>query len=835
MNNTQFDFSDAVTAVRQRKYHIAAGLLVLLFLFAGMYSLNTMLLYTPDSARYIAWANSLSHGNGFTDYTSPEASRYVVHAPLYSVLIAPIAYWAPSDIVAMKAVNIFIAAGLSLLMFIMVRKQYDPGTALFAAALFLAHPFVIILSTQILSEILFGFFFILLLYLLSNDAGGLKIDRNFYGILAALIGSVFSREVGLVTIAIVTVYFAYRKQYTKAIIVFFLPVILYSAWYIRNEVYYGTIEEPALRNAALFFGNVLTSENSSLFDEFLRRIALNSRYYAEQIFNFTFSSVYTPGDGAFPTPWMSLVDGTSKMLTAASHFILSFSILFGVISIALAAYGAWRDVRRQEYGILILLFFIAYTLVIVLYPVFDIRFLFPIFLLMILWIVSALYAIVSGRSNVVKAAVYTGMMVCLAPGILWSATFFVTQHKLIDDPRGTFMVTENETEWTRHSQISLPAAAEWLNTHAADSGVILSQYKELAFFLSSHKVITLGSLESVSSFNSAIRDYDIHYIVCLKNKSGWRDYEYQIGLNTEYSFMQMYSDGTAEIYKVLLYDKNIANIGRYAQLFDDMKHNRYASADTFIRNNDPATQKNIHLMYTALLIKHAIGQLDSVRYYKDRMYEKQQGLMFAQLASYHQSILDLIRRYQTTSMTDFQRADHLLAIGIKYWSCDLNTLALGYIRQSRVEDSTFALAYVYDFVVSFQQQDSLSGFRAYNRLKQVFPNAELTLKMDSMVNAINKIKTATTDEIRSEYYEILFNLYQNFGFFEIALDHGQKSLDLTSDRISIQVKMSILYEKRKKYFPAFSILQKINQNSWNTVNIDSLKNVMNNRLYLTKY
>ena len=522
MTNKNLGVSALRMLMQKWKYHIAVGILILLFIVACIHSLNTLLLYTPDSARYIAWANSLSLFKGFTDYTSPEASRYVVHSPLYSILLAPIAYGAPSDIVAMKGLNIFIAAALILLIFTSVRKNYSPGVALFAAVMFSVHPFVIILTTQILSELLFGFFFVLLLYLLSKDSGGLKIDLNFYGILAAVIGSVFSREVGLITIFIVTGYFAYRKQYSKAIIALFLPIILYSAWYIRNEVYYGTIEEPALRNASLFFSNVLTSENSSLIDEFLHRIVLNGRYYSEHLFNFAFSSVFNTGEGAFATPWMSLVDGTSEILSVASRTVLLFSFILGVISIAMAAYGAWSDFNRKKRDTLALLFFVSYSLVLVLYPVFDIRFLFPVYLLCILWFASALHTIMKGRSKRVKALLITGVMICMVPGILWSATFVITQHKLIDDPRGTFMASDNENEWTRHSQIALPGVAQWLNTHANDSGVVLSQYKELAFFLASHKVVTLGSLESVSSFTGAIRDYDIHYVVTLKNKTRCR-------------------------------------------------------------------------------------------------------------------------------------------------------------------------------------------------------------------------------------------------------------------------------------------------------------------------
>jgi len=65
------------------------ALLCILFFAAGLASLNTMVVYTPDSARYLIWANSLAKFSGFEDSSAPELSRYVVHGPLYSVMLAP--------------------------------------------------------------------------------------------------------------------------------------------------------------------------------------------------------------------------------------------------------------------------------------------------------------------------------------------------------------------------------------------------------------------------------------------------------------------------------------------------------------------------------------------------------------------------------------------------------------------------------------------------------------------------------------------------------------------------------------------------------------------------
>ncbi|HCA80687.1 MAG TPA: hypothetical protein DEP53_13245, partial [Bacteroidetes bacterium] len=67
-------------------------LLCAIFLAFSLWIVNDCILYTPDSARYIIWAQSLASFDGFHDATSPESTRYVVHAPLYPILLAPLGW-----------------------------------------------------------------------------------------------------------------------------------------------------------------------------------------------------------------------------------------------------------------------------------------------------------------------------------------------------------------------------------------------------------------------------------------------------------------------------------------------------------------------------------------------------------------------------------------------------------------------------------------------------------------------------------------------------------------------------------------------------------------------
>ncbi len=77
------------------KKHFAAILFLIVFFVMGIPSLNQLLMYTPDCARYLAWSNALAQWKGFLDIAAAEPMRYVIHAPLYPLLLVPAAWIAP--------------------------------------------------------------------------------------------------------------------------------------------------------------------------------------------------------------------------------------------------------------------------------------------------------------------------------------------------------------------------------------------------------------------------------------------------------------------------------------------------------------------------------------------------------------------------------------------------------------------------------------------------------------------------------------------------------------------------------------------------------------------
>lgn len=812
------------------KNYGALGVLVLLFVLAGVYSLNDLFFYTPDSARYVAWSQSLSGGNGFTDYTSPEATRYVVHAPLYPLLLAPVAGLFPGSVIALKYLNVILAAIAMMLLYAIVRRQERPSAAFIAAALFAIHPFVNIFSTQLLTEILFGLFFLLLLFLLSRENDDPAIRMNFLFLVAAVTGCVFSREIGLISIVIVTGYYAFRKQHTKAIVAFFVPVILYLIWYIRNEVYYGSIENLDLRNSVLFLSNIYTSAESGFGVEMWTRLTSNSRYYLKELFIILFASPYNVFDHSYNVPWMLLVNQEAPSLRYVMAVIGVLKWITIPAGIALVGGGMLLEMRREKKWNVKFIFLGMFLVVILAYPVMDTRFLFPILLLFLLWTARAAGVLLSHNLRSMRIGTFCSIIVLSIPHLIWTSNFIDTQHRLRQDPLGTFMQSSDTGVAVNRKQIVEPLAAEWLNRHIDSGEVIIYPRKELALYVNDATVIIVKELSSLKSFNHTIRDYGVRYVVSGIDIAGWRDYEYQIGLNTEYSFERVFENGACEIFRVRPATPEIRNTGRYADIFEQMRAGNDSLVNDYFKRNGLLVAGSPIAAYWAMVNKHSIGELDSVRQYARLLSMVPQGLLYARNISKHLTAINY--RTQLAGVWNPQhRSNLLMALGITYWELDMDRISMSYFRKSLEADSSSALSYVYNILLAYRSRDTLYAEEVSQKFTANFPDAELSERMGGLVRSYSVLRTAADPKYKSAVLEEISDSYAQLGFYDFAIDNALLALRFDPDRSALYYKLGLIYDRINKHHSSMTILRRGDQIANHDGRIDSLLQVQKMKLY----
>ncbi len=418
------------------------------------------------------------------------------------------------------------------------------------------------------------------------------------------------------------------------------------------------------------------------------------------------------------------------------------------------------------------------------------------------------------------------------PNLVWTINFIDTQHRLAGDPMGTFLDLKDSTGNFRHIQLALPQTGDWLNSQNDSSQVILSPYKELAFYLNHKTVFVLNRITPTSIFNQVVQDYDVHYVVLNKDIYGWRDYEIQFEFNKQYSFQCVFDSGSIGIYKVMPKTLGSGDSGKYSLLISEMKNKNYSAVDFYFTNNRNIVNYHADLLYLNVLNKHYQGQLDSVSILLERLYTKPQGLSYSRLASVHQTLISRRALLDKVPFSDY-RSNILMNLGITYWQIDMKDVALKYYQQCISEDSTVALAYVYKIIFSMQENDTVTAIKTYQRMRSVFPTAELTEKMDSIMMYHSLYRKAVSSKIKAEALEGIFDMYQFLGFTTTAIEIASKGLMIDPERISLYKKLGILYEKEYEYFPALMNLNqyalRYNSDSIVATRIISLKR----KLYLS--
>src|SRR5262245_62372747 len=101
---------------------------VLFVTVIALLSLDTQLKLQQDSATYITLARSISTGGGYRDLFLVDRPRHAQYPPVLPLLLAPLVQLRGFDVVPMKLLLVFMAAGAVALTGALFRELRSPST-----------------------------------------------------------------------------------------------------------------------------------------------------------------------------------------------------------------------------------------------------------------------------------------------------------------------------------------------------------------------------------------------------------------------------------------------------------------------------------------------------------------------------------------------------------------------------------------------------------------------------------------------------------------------------------------------------------------------------------
>lgn len=778
---------------------ILLAALIVLFAVVAALVLNDLSLYTPDSARYIIWARSIAQFKGFVDATMPEPQMYVIHAPLYAALLAPVALITGGSIVAAKCVTILFGILLLLAANRWMAAITGEWGALGGTVLLAVNPLVLTFSTEVLSDIPFAFLLVCA-FQVCRQIDGEK--SSFWTVMLAIIVTLalLMREVGFALLAAAVVALLVDRRKRNALAVFLVPLAIYSLWYFRNEVIVAGREQPALTNAKFFIGHYFTSADSGILAEMGARFTANVALYGVWLANLLFTPL-------FPVAEYRLVSDHGGLYGAIAHAMLPAAILFAVVSIA----GIFRGimVALREPRVRIEHFFaVFYLLLIVFYPINDIRFLLPLLIVLVQFFIVGMSDFFGKGSRIPPLAAIAALALAFVPNAVWDVQYARNGSCYRADP---FLYAVGEqTPW--HFTRPFHLAAERLNALAPEQSTLFARRKDFALWLTGGRTLAIFDPDvPTGAFDSYLRDYRVPYIVNVVQENGIRDFEFQMIESSHFRFRMVERIGNIELSEVVPLVPGRAKppprspFGQGIVLLDS---GRSASAESLFTAEYRFDPLNLTALYYRGVAREFSGNLDGAGEDFARIRTIPQAGAFLTAAARRQSILSSLYE-QKGPFSPAMKAEIGCNIAIGYWNEGFRACSRIVLREALKSDSLYLPGLLYGMFYAIQENDTSSARRLLRLAAQADssqPAVTAWKKYFAIVDSLAAAPNSATD--RRRLPRIAMQMV-SMGMVEAGIDLLLRQEGVFPDDYESMKTLADLYLQRGRYLPAAHLLSGI--------------------------
>ncbi len=793
---------------------------VCLFSLLGVLSLNDGMLYTPDSIRYLLWAQSLSQFNGFIDLAGAEPARYVVHAPLYSVLLAPFIAIFPGTVVTAKVISLALGVVLLLVSYRWMELRGGRWGARIGAFILALHPLVLLFSTHILSDVSFAVV-LLWCFFIAEDRENKEVSLRGLKLALLITAAIFLREVGLALWVSVVFFMVWRKDFRAAAMVFLIPLVFYGAWFFRNEILVAGFEQPQMQNSKLFFSHIYTPRTAGMLSEFTARILNNGAFYASNLGQLILFPVQL--GGSFPVvtnndPLMSLIIGSLKVLL----------IPLGLLQAGLIVWGGIVRRREERLMPLFLVFIVCYFGLLLVYPIIDNRFLFP---LLPLFLGFALLGAGNlrdrffpvGDGKRLSLGITAALSLLLLPNVVWISNLVANNLRSLNTSKEEFETRAVTRDYPELYRKPFRYAGEWIAEHADSSVVIATRWKELTFWLEGRKLIEVDPVMSLEAFESILRDYEAGYLVVLSDPSGIRDLEFQMVQSRRFRFEPVYRTGNVEVIRVLrpqkgktsagVLDKTVLH-GSIVITEEESETRRTFREGTLLLERgeyqkahsrfkylwDKSGGSGYAALFTGIALGFA-GQTQGAMAVFEAFKGLSQAGSFLQYAWYHQELLSLLQQAEANPIAG-SKALMLRTVAVNYLKLGFRYQARMVIDQAIEADSSYYPALTFGIPCALENGDTSGAHMYVKEMQSLDPRRSLTLSMVTLFSLFDSLKAVSDSKQRVRQLFALSEVLERVGLREYAVDNLLAILEMEPTSVVAMMELGRLYALKRRWAPA---------------------------------
>ena len=218
------------------------------------------LLLAPDEPEYLAIAESVADGNGFSVYGDTTAYRDMLFPVVSGGVIALCG--TEHAVFYLQVVLDLITA---LLLFGLARKWFTEDIAVLAAGGWLLYPAAILMTSLLLTETLFVFLWVLALFVYDR-AERVDAIRPYIALGLTFGLLLLTRATGVILAAAILMVMVYRRRVGHALLVIAVMLAVTLPWMLRNSRMLGTLALNTNSGINLYIGNNPHATGAYRFD-----------------------------------------------------------------------------------------------------------------------------------------------------------------------------------------------------------------------------------------------------------------------------------------------------------------------------------------------------------------------------------------------------------------------------------------------------------------------------------------------------------------------------------------------------------------------------------------
>ena len=785
------------------KPHIFLILACFSFVTLGILRLNDTSLYT-DSTRYVIWGTSFSHGRGFVDDTQPDAERYVVNAPLYSVVLAPVLLVFPDSLLAAKVWTLLIGVCSLVLFYVWLNRRLGAVAAIIGTLMLAFNPLMLVMATEAMSEMCFLALIALVMLLLDSfHEESFISSRDSIALVIILSVLPLLREVSVALVGAVVIVLLFKKRYASAIWVAVGTAVLIGGWMLRNLIIVGVPTTSQSANVNFILGHFVTPSDASLLSELFQRMLVN----VQGLY------IYAASLLLYPFPQTLIVD-PHQLFRAIFKLLGPAKIVAPLIVVPLAVWGIVEDRRQNEAGYIRLLFCVLYALILAIYPVQDIRFLLPLLPFLIYYVLVAVRSILKAgilknRTVSIGLVAFASAIVIL-PNIDCDFELERTNWKYVHSPDSLYQEIQrtgaNKEIYTRPWSLF----GDWIKQNLPDSTVMAGTYKELSIFVGDRKILEINYGVPVPMFERMLRDNGVEYLLSAGENESNRPYEFAMKESKRYWFEPVHTLNGLTLYKVhsAFMDPKQTSVttatpdtttvqgqlawGRRLILRGDYSCAAAEIAQAYHRGSNPA----LTMYQLTVALAMAGERLDATKA-MEKLYRLPQSTSYIPAARLHLRAMEAsLDAKNITGL--YQRSQVLFNVAAFYWNFGYREQGYTLLRSILEEDTTYfvGLLWGWDYARNLGDEKQAD---TYFRILESIDRTNAVVTGYRAINAIDDtLKRAKNPSDQSRLELEKGKVYWGIGLFDEAYDCVEKSIGENRDNGAAFQYLSELFEKTNK-------------------------------------